>query len=175
MHPSESGATGATGIVTSYNVWLLNIWSDSATCSWVFMIQTWSGVDVMIRIFCDFCQFPVKKWRYFQKPMLWSFFANTSSSLSKECQFFREFFGENIFLIITSVPGNNTIYITNVHRSSYWGKMYGLRISSKLCLNRMSFFRQLISTVSGNSGGCCNHAQRIQAPTPIHPSTLLCT
>jgi hypothetical protein len=32
------------------------------------------GVDVMITIFCDFCQFSVKKWRFSQKPMLWSFF-----------------------------------------------------------------------------------------------------
>jgi hypothetical protein len=26
-------------------------------------------VDVMITIFCDFCQFSAKKWRFSQKPM----------------------------------------------------------------------------------------------------------
>jgi hypothetical protein len=29
-----------------------------------------SGVDVMITIFYDFCQFSSKKWRFSQKPML---------------------------------------------------------------------------------------------------------
>jgi hypothetical protein len=33
-----------------------------------------SGVDVMITIFCDFWQFSAKKWRFSQKPMLWSKF-----------------------------------------------------------------------------------------------------
>jgi hypothetical protein len=29
-----------------------------------------SGVDVIITIFCYFCQFSAKKWRFSQKPML---------------------------------------------------------------------------------------------------------
>jgi hypothetical protein len=29
-----------------------------------------TGVDVMITIFCDFCQFSAKKLRFSQKPML---------------------------------------------------------------------------------------------------------
>jgi hypothetical protein len=29
-----------------------------------------SGVDVMITIFCDFCQFSAKNWRFSQKSML---------------------------------------------------------------------------------------------------------
>jgi hypothetical protein len=29
-----------------------------------------TGVDVMITIFCDFCQFSAKKWRFSQTPML---------------------------------------------------------------------------------------------------------
>jgi hypothetical protein len=34
------------------------------------------GFDIMITIFCDFRQFLAKKWRFSQKPMLWSqFFA----------------------------------------------------------------------------------------------------
>jgi hypothetical protein len=32
------------------------------------------GVDVMITIFCDFCQFSAKKWSFSQKPMLLSQF-----------------------------------------------------------------------------------------------------
>jgi hypothetical protein len=29
-----------------------------------------AGVDVMITIICDFCQFSAKKWRFFKKTML---------------------------------------------------------------------------------------------------------
>jgi hypothetical protein len=32
------------------------------------------GTDVMITIFCDFCLFSAKNWRFSQKPMLWYFF-----------------------------------------------------------------------------------------------------
>jgi hypothetical protein len=28
------------------------------------------GVDVMVTIFCDFCQFSTKNWRFSQKPLL---------------------------------------------------------------------------------------------------------
>jgi hypothetical protein len=35
-------------------------------------VPGWPGVDVMITIFCDFCQFSAKKFGvFFQKPMLW--------------------------------------------------------------------------------------------------------
>jgi hypothetical protein len=47
-------------------------------------------VYVMITIFCDFCQFSAKKLALF-----WV----------KDANFFAIFFGENIFKIITSVPG----------------------------------------------------------------------
>jgi hypothetical protein len=33
-------------------------------------MTTQPGVDVMIAIFCDFCQFSAQKWRFSQKPML---------------------------------------------------------------------------------------------------------
>jgi hypothetical protein len=33
-------------------------------------INDLTGVDVMITIFCDFCQFSAKNWRFHQKPML---------------------------------------------------------------------------------------------------------
>jgi hypothetical protein len=61
------------------------------------------GVDVMITIFCYFCQFSAEKNGVFsQKPMLWSHFWNqTSCSLRKNAIFF----GENIFKIVTSVLG----------------------------------------------------------------------
>jgi hypothetical protein len=57
------------------------------------------GVDVMITIFCYFCQFSAEKNGVFsQKPMLWSHFWNqTSCSLRKNAIFF----GENIFKIVT--------------------------------------------------------------------------
>jgi hypothetical protein len=31
----------------------------------------WSGVDVMITIFCNFCQIFGKQLAFFKKPMLW--------------------------------------------------------------------------------------------------------
>jgi hypothetical protein len=40
-----------------------------------YLLPLRPGVDVIITIFCDFCQFSVKKLAFFsQKPMLWSFF-----------------------------------------------------------------------------------------------------
>jgi hypothetical protein len=49
-----------------------------------------TAVNVVIKIFCDFCQFSAKNWRFSQKPMLQS---KRSSSLSKKryyfCQIFR--------------------------------------------------------------------------------------
>jgi hypothetical protein len=64
-----------------------------------------TGVDVMITIFCDFRQFSAQKLAFFSRTNVMIIFANISSSLSKKRQFFRQFFGENILKIITSVPG----------------------------------------------------------------------
>jgi hypothetical protein len=55
------------------------------------------GVDVMITIFCDFCQFSAKKLAFFSKTnVVINFFSKSSSSLSKKRQYFRQIFGENI-------------------------------------------------------------------------------
>jgi hypothetical protein len=61
----------------------------------------------MIIIFGDFCQFSAKKLAFFSQNLCYDqiFFTKTSSSLSKNANIFAKFFGENIFKIITSVPG----------------------------------------------------------------------
>jgi hypothetical protein len=50
------------------------------------------------------------KFAFFSKPN--KMFAKTSSSLIKGANFFSEFFSENIFKIITSVPG---VDFVNLH------------------------------------------------------------
>jgi hypothetical protein len=56
-----------------------------------------SGVDVMITIVCDFCQFSAKKLAFFSKTnVMITIFAKTSSSLSKKRQYLANFFVENI-------------------------------------------------------------------------------
>jgi hypothetical protein len=63
------------------------------------------GIDVMITIIGDFCQFSSKKLVFFSKTNV-MIIKKTSSSWSKKCQFFfAKKFGENIFKIITSVSG----------------------------------------------------------------------
>jgi hypothetical protein len=55
------------------------------------------GVDVMITIFCDFWQFLANKLAFFSKTnVMITIFAKTSSSLSKNANFFAKFIGENI-------------------------------------------------------------------------------
>jgi hypothetical protein len=52
--------------------------------------QVGPGVDVMITIFCDFCQFSEKKLAFFSKTnVMITIFAKASSSLSKKRQYFR--------------------------------------------------------------------------------------
>jgi hypothetical protein len=55
------------------------------------------GVDVMITIFCDFCQISAKKLAFFSKtPILWSqFLQKLALFWVKNANFFAEFFGEN--------------------------------------------------------------------------------
>jgi hypothetical protein len=54
-------------------------------------------VDVMITIFCDFCQFSAKQFAFFSKTKCYDqIFAKSSSSLSKIANIFANFFGENI-------------------------------------------------------------------------------
>jgi hypothetical protein len=54
-----------------------------------------------------FANFRRKNWRFSQKPMLWSKFCIILIWV-KNANFFAEFFGENIWKIITSVPGRRT-------------------------------------------------------------------
>jgi hypothetical protein len=67
----------------------------------------------MITIFCEFRQFSAKKWRFSQKPMLWSQFCIIWLCFeSKTPIFFAKFFGENILKIITSVPAVDVMIAT---------------------------------------------------------------
>jgi GH18 family chitinase len=57
---------------------------------WMDLVGRIHGVDVMITIFCDFCQFSAKKLAFFSKTnVMITIFAKTSSSLSKKRQYFR--------------------------------------------------------------------------------------
>jgi hypothetical protein len=61
------------------------------------------GTDVMITIFCDFCQFLAKKLAFFSKTnVMIKFLHNLALFRVKNGNFFAEFFGENILKIITS-------------------------------------------------------------------------
>jgi hypothetical protein len=65
-----------------------------------------SGVDVMITIFCDFLPIYGEKNGVFSKTnVMIKVLQKSSSSLRKNINIFAKFFGENIFKIITSVPG----------------------------------------------------------------------
>jgi hypothetical protein len=59
-----------------------------------------SGADVMITIFCNFCQFSARKIGVFLKCQYGKVFAKIDSSLSKTMPLFVK----NIFKMITSVP-----------------------------------------------------------------------
>jgi hypothetical protein len=65
-----------------------------------------TGVDVMITIFCDFRHFSAKQLAFFSKTNVMNKILHYLALLwVKNANFFAEFFGENIFKIITSVPG----------------------------------------------------------------------
>jgi hypothetical protein len=66
---------------------------DAKKCFHNGMSQFGLGVDVMITLFCYFCQFSAKNLRFSQKIKI---LAKTSSSLSKNVNIFAKFFGENI-------------------------------------------------------------------------------
>jgi hypothetical protein len=68
------------------------------------------GVDVMITIFCDFCQFSAKKMAFFSKSNV------MIKNLHDLALFRRIFLCENIFKIITSVG------LFFVPRNFYWCK-----------------------------------------------------
>jgi hypothetical protein len=61
----------------------------------------------MITIFCDFSQFSAKKLAFFLNTnVMITFFQNLPLFQVKNANFFAKFFGENIFKIITLVPGH---------------------------------------------------------------------
>jgi hypothetical protein len=61
-----------------------------------FFHQT-SGVDVMIAIFSDFCQFSAKKLAFFYKTnVMIKFLRNLALFCVKNANIFAKFFGENI-------------------------------------------------------------------------------
>jgi hypothetical protein len=86
-----------------------------------------AGVDVMITIFCDFCQYSAKQLALFSKTNVMITFkkcydhilAKSSSSLSKKRHYVCHFFVENIFKIITSVPGmDDTLNCAKYYKDS---------------------------------------------------------
>jgi hypothetical protein len=69
-------------------------------------ISAGPGVDVMITISCDFRKFSAKKLAFFSKTNgMIKILHNLALFRVKNGNFFAEIFGENIFKIITSVPG----------------------------------------------------------------------
>jgi hypothetical protein len=62
------------------------------------------GVEVMIKIFCNFCQFLAKKLPFFPKTNVMTNFLEKLAVFREENDnIFAKFFGGNIFKIITSV------------------------------------------------------------------------
>jgi hypothetical protein len=74
-------------------------------------VITFSGVDVMITIFCDFSQFSAKNGVFLKYQCYDQLFSKFSFVLSQKRQFFAKNFAENILKIITSVPGRNPPWI----------------------------------------------------------------
>jgi hypothetical protein len=73
----------------------------------------------MIPIFCDFQQFSAKKLAFFSKTnVMIKILNNLALFWVKKRQFFAEFFGKNIFKIITSVPGANPTYTFQSYNAS---------------------------------------------------------
>jgi hypothetical protein len=64
------------------------------------------GADVMITIFCDFCQLLAKKLALLKNQCYDQFFQKLAVVWAKNANYFANFFGENNFKIITSVPGH---------------------------------------------------------------------
>jgi hypothetical protein len=69
----------------------------------------------VITIFCDFRQFSAKKLAFFSKTnVVIKILHNFALFGVKNANFFAEFFGENIFKIITSVPDGTYIFKPNI-------------------------------------------------------------
>jgi hypothetical protein len=68
----------------------------------------------MITIFCDFYQFLVNKLAFFSKTNVTIKFVQIVAA--KNANIFAQFLGENIFKIITSVPGK--VFLIEYHHFS---------------------------------------------------------
>jgi hypothetical protein len=76
-------------------------------------IETRSGVDVMITIFCDFCQLSAKQLAFFSITNVMIKHLHNLALFSVKNAIFTIFFCENIFKIIISVPATNGIRARN--------------------------------------------------------------
>jgi hypothetical protein len=66
----------------------------------------------MITIFCDFRQFSAKKLAFFSKTnVVINFLHYSALFLVKNANVFANCFGENLFKIITSVPGHSAFIV----------------------------------------------------------------
>jgi hypothetical protein len=80
-----------------------------ASCMFSLMLSCFyhldPGVDVMITIFCDFCQFSAKKLAFFSRTnVMIKILHNLALFWVKNANFFAKIFSENILKILTSVP-----------------------------------------------------------------------
>jgi hypothetical protein len=105
------------------------------------------GVDVMITIFCDLCQFSAKKLSFFSKTnVMIQFLHNLALFWAKNANFFAKFFGENILKIITSVPGSPTIEVMHIIADKKTRGQYYNSRAQKTCLKKM--FWNVFETLS---------------------------
>jgi hypothetical protein len=106
---------GANSTLGSYNAGVVN--SSLVNCNF-FCNKRRPGVDVMIIIFGDFCQFSTKKIGVFLKNQCYDhFFQKLAVVWAKTANIFAKFFGENIFKIITPVPVYRPADLHNCQKS----------------------------------------------------------
>jgi hypothetical protein len=123
--------------------------------------QTWTGVDVMITIFCDFSQFSAKKLAFFLNTnAMINFFQNLVLFWVKNADFFAKFFGENILKSITSVPGRaetiNELQEIQLLRNQWLPTELKLDLAprndvGRIWKNRKKNFRELCSEANKSS------------------------
>jgi hypothetical protein len=83
-----------------------------------------SGVDVMITIFGDFSQFSAEKIAFFLNTnVMINFFQYLALFWVKNNNFLSKTFGENIFRIITSVPGHPAHKLVTKTKSSIFAAL----------------------------------------------------
>jgi hypothetical protein len=78
-----------------------------------------SGADVKVAIFCNFCHFWGEKMAFFSKTNVTvEFLLIVAVVYVKNAHFLPNCFGENIFKIITSVPGKELSRLIEIQMSS---------------------------------------------------------